>query len=327
MSDEQNPVLQAREILYKHGQKGVAIARESMLKEAITYAPLKEAVTYFMTSWEDILHPALLSLACEAVGGDAEKTPDIGAALVLLAGGADLHDDIIDGSTVKDGKPTVLGKYGKDLTILAGETLLFEGLYLLHQACEKFPKDHREPILQLLKEAFFKTSSIEAKENSLHGRTEVADEYLEMIKSKSAVAEATMKIGAIIGKGSADQVEALGSFGKTFSVLFTMRDEVIDTFEIDEVINRYKHECLPLPILLTLKDPKKALEIYRVLGKEKMSEVEFENLVDLVMDSDQTNVLKKEMHDSVRVEIEKLDALGLLGDYFAILLNSTIVDL
>jgi hypothetical protein len=60
--------------LYKHGQKGLDAARKAMLEETMPHQPLQEAVQYFMSSWEDVLHPALLWLACEAVGGKAEDT-------------------------------------------------------------------------------------------------------------------------------------------------------------------------------------------------------------------------------------------------------------
>lgn len=327
MSDEQKLVIQARDLLYKHGQKGLDLSRKVMLEETMPYQPLQEAVQYFMASWEDVLHPALLCLACEAVGGKAEDTTNVGAALVLLAGGADLHDDIIDGSLVKDSKPTVFGKFGKDLTVLGGDALLFKGLYLLHEACEPFTKQQKEPILELTKQAFFKISSVEAKETSLRGRTDSADEFFEMIKTKSAVTEATMKIGAIIGNGTPQEIETLGHYGKTLSVLFALRDEFIDVFEIDEVKNRYKNECLPLPVLLTLKDPAKAEKIIQLLSRERITETEIESLLDIVIDSKETNELKKELFSMVKEEEQRLQSLKIHRSSFVLLLKAMIEDI
>ena len=45
--------------------------------------------------------PALISMSCEAVGGDAEKTIPFGEAIVLISAAADLHDDVIDQSSSK----------------------------------------------------------------------------------------------------------------------------------------------------------------------------------------------------------------------------------
>ena len=159
---------------------------------------------------------------------------------------------------------------------------------------------------------------------SLRGRTDSADELYEMIKAKTAVTEAAMKIGAIIGKGKTDEIEALGSFGKTFSVLFALRDEFIDVFEVDEVVNRYKNECLPLPILVTFKDPKQAKRITQLLSKQKITKKEFEDLVDLVIESKETCELKQEMLSMVKAEEHNLRGMKLHQNDFKVLLNATV---
>ena len=79
------------------------LSKQAVLAEQIKYEPLREALRYFMEELcYDASHPTLLSLACEAVGGNPDATTDIGAALVLLAGAADIHDDIIDQSLTKE---------------------------------------------------------------------------------------------------------------------------------------------------------------------------------------------------------------------------------
>lgn len=319
--------LQARELLYEQGQKGVDLARSLMLEEKIPYEPLQQAVQYFISSWEDVLHPALLNLSCEAVGGNSAVTTRAGAALVLLAGGADLHDDIIDGSVVKDSKPTVFGKFGKDITVLAGDALLFKGLYVLHEACLGLSENQRESILKLVKEAFFGLSCVEAKETSLRGRTDSADECFEMIKAKSFVTEATMKIGAILGGATAEETETLGHYGKTLSILFTLRDEFIDVFELDELKNRYEHECLPLPVLLTFKDSKKAAELSKLLSVSPITEKQIEAVADLVIDSKETKDLKKQMSSMVKTELTSLKPIKNHKSAFKLLLNSMNEDL
>jgi octaprenyl-diphosphate synthase len=325
MATEKNLASQARDLLYKRGQKGLDRARQIMLQEKIFYKPLQEAIEYFMASWEDVLHPALLSLSCEAVGGNSEATVNVAAALVLLAGAADLHDDVIDQSTLKDSKPTVFGKYGKDLTVLSGEILMFKGLYALHEACDALPANQKQSVLEQTKQAFLGISSAEAKESGLHGRIDVAEEYLDMIKLKSSVSEATMKIGATIGEGTREQVEALGLWGKTFGILFTLRDEFIDIFEVSELENRYANESLPLPVLLAMKDEQTANSLKQKL--ENISEEQIDTIVNLVMDSAGVNDLKKEMVSMKEKVDANLQSLNLNGKVLELLLDSTIEDL
>jgi geranylgeranyl pyrophosphate synthase len=326
MATEKKLVLQARELLFKRGQKGLELARQLLLQEKIPYQPLQDAVEYFITNWQDVLHPTLLNLSCEAVGGNPQSTNAVAASMVLLAGAADLHDDIIDGSTQKDSKPTVFGKYGKDLTVLAGETLLFKGLYVLNEACLKLSESQRETVLQLIKKGFFGLSSAEAKEASLHGRIDVAEEYYGVIKLKSAISEVTMKIGATIGNGTAEQIEVLGHFGRTLSIVSILRDEFIDMVELAELKNRWEKECLPLPILLNLKDPEKSKKILALISEE-MTEENVDEVWNIVSESPESIGLLKEMCSMIENEIQSLQLGKILNDDFKLLLSSLIEDL
>lgn len=190
-------------ILQERGRKALEAARMAVLQEEVDFQPFRESLRYFMDYWEDVLHPALVSLACEAVGGNPDMTTRMGAATVLFAGAADIHDDVIDQSVNKGSKQTVFGRFGKDLAILTGDALLLKGTYLLHEACEPLPKSKKKAILGLIKRTFFEISSSEAKEASFRRKTDISgQEYLEIIRHKVAASEACTKIGAILGNGT-----------------------------------------------------------------------------------------------------------------------------
>jgi geranylgeranyl pyrophosphate synthase len=327
MAPKKELIKQVKALLWTRGQESLEIAKQAVLKEKIEFEPLQVALRYFIEFWEDVMHPALLSLACEAVGGNPDSTTHVAAAIVLLAGGADVHDDIIDQSTIKDSKPTVLGKFGKDIAILVGDALLFRGLYILHEACEALPKNQRQLILELTKQAFFRISSAEAKEISLKGKIDSAEEFLDMIKMKAAVGEVTMKIGAILGGGTSEEIELLGHYGKTLGILFTLRDEFIDVFELDELKNRAEKECLPLPILCTLKDASKAGTIMRIVGESPITEKEVEIILDLVINSKETRELKREMRSLTKEESQRLHLIKLHKKSLMLLLRSMMEDL
>lgn len=187
MAPEKKLMEQAIAILQQKGQKAVELAKQTVLQEHIEYKPLKEALRYFMEYWNDVLHPALVSLACEAVRGNPDTTTQLGAALVLLAGGADVHDDIIDQSVTKESKETVFGKFGRDVAVLVGDALLLKGIYLLHEASEPLPRSKRKAILNIVRQAFFEISGAEAKEARFRGKTDMpVQEYLEIIRHKVA---------------------------------------------------------------------------------------------------------------------------------------------
>jgi geranylgeranyl diphosphate synthase, type I len=297
MSSDGNLMDQVNALMVERSTKPMEKARQAVLKEQLRDEQLQEAVRYFMEEiWCSASHPTLLSLTCEAVGGNPEDTVDIGAAFAVLAGAADIHDDVIDQSRIKDSKPTVFSKFGPDIAIVAGDILWFKGMLMLIEACEPFSVEKKKEILILTKEGFFNIASAEAKE--IHCKRNVdlrPEEYFDIIKSKVSVAFAAAKIGAIIGGGNVDQIESLGCYGQCLGVLMTIRDEFIDMFENDELRNRYMNECLPLPMLYAFKDHLIKEEVLALLKIDVLSEIQVEKIVELVTASINLSRLRKEM--------------------------------
>lgn len=300
-------VEQVAYLLRQRGQNALDISKRAILQEKIGHKPLQEALNYFIdTTWPKILHPGLLSIYCEAVGGKPEETTQVGAAMVLLVGAADLHDDIIDQSAVKGSKPTVYGKFGRDIAVLAGDALLIEGMYLLNRALETYTENKRDSILGLIKQAFFDLSSAEANEAGLRGSTDLSGkQYLELVRKKVAVAEVTARIGAILGNGTVEEIEVLADYGHTLGLLLTIRDEFIDVFEPEELVNRYKNEILPLPVLYAFQDPLKRETILRLLTVGKLTAKKNEQILDIIIEGNEVVELKKEMKRLCEIELSR----------------------
>lgn len=304
MSPNKSLIKRMQIILEKRGRDALKIAKQIMLQENVTFMPAREALRYFLEEiWFDEMHPGLISLACEAVGGSPAITERLGAAMVLLAGSADVHDDVIDQSKMKYDKSTVFGKFGADIAILVGDALLFEGLYILHESCEQLSRDQKQLALSLVKEAFFRISDAEAKEAILKGRSSVSpEEYLSIIEMKAAVAEATMKLGALFGGGTQEEMDNLGHYGKTLGMLMTIRDEFIDIFESEELQNKAEKGCLPLPVLFAFKDSRKKGDIIQLLKKPKLTEEDIDRIVELTMESHWVQELKRKLVEMVEAE-------------------------
>ena len=310
-----------------YGQESLQLSRNYVLKEKIEYKPLGEALRYFSESWLDFLHPALISLSCEAVGGDKDKTVKIGAAIVLMAGAADIHDDIMDKSTAKESNPTILGKFGVDIAILTGDALLLKGVYLLHEACKTLPRKEQEEILDSVKNTFFEMSSGVAEENSLRSTLNISSEtFLNIIRQKVATAETTARIGAILGNASEREIAVMSHFGRTYGMLLSIRDEFIDIFEVEEIKNRLANECLPLPILLALQDEYRRKLLLNLLEKE-ITQENVERILDLSLDCESSKELIVKMKMMIDKEIMNLSIIKTHKDMLILLLNSTIEDL
>jgi len=314
-------------ILQEKGRVAVELAKRSVLGKRVEHAPLRDALRFFIEGWDDVLHPALVSLACEAVGGKPEATAKVGAALVLLAGCADIHDDVIDESVIKGSEQTVFGRFGKDLAILAGDALLLEGVYLLHEACENLEVTKKMAILDLVERAFFEISSAEAAETGLRGRIDIpGQQYLDIIRHKVAAGEAAARIGALIGDGTPEEVETLAEYGRVYGVLMSMRDEFIDVFEQDELSNRVEKEVLPLPIILTLADESKKPALLRLI-RGKITEEKIGEIVDIATNSAESARLISEMRRMVDQIILRIKALRYCRENLELVVTAALEDL
>jgi len=284
-------------IVEKRGKAAIEKAQEEILGLRHNGGAVSSALEYFAKT---ILHsnlpvfPALISLSCEAVGGKTEKTTAIGEAMTLIAIAADIHDDIIDKSTTKYGKKTVVGKFGRDVALLTGDALLFHGLVLLNRECESLSKKQKEAIVRITSEAFSEISNAEAKETFLRKKHDLTpQEYFDLIKQKAVVPEIHCKIGGILGNANDATVEALGRYGRAFGVVSTIRDEFIDVMEQPEFLSRITHECPPLPMLYAFQNLKIRDEIEAFIEGSKFTKKRVNEIVGLILGSAEVQELKK----------------------------------
>jgi geranylgeranyl pyrophosphate synthase len=322
---------QALILFRSRGKEAFEIAKQAVLQEKIAYKPLHEVLNYFIQeNWRAFQHPALISLTCEAVGGNPKETTAVGAAMILLAGAADIHDDIIDQSVTKGSKETVFGKFGRDIALLVGDALIFKGLRMLYEACEKFSAKKRKAILNLTREAFFELVSAEAKEAKFKGNLGVTpEEYWDIVQMRASITSAYARIGVIIGDGNQKQIETLGNYGKTFGVLTTLREDFIDIFEPDELQNRFKNECLPLPMLYAIRDEQIKKKIVAMLEKGKITEREAYTIVELIWNKKSVQNLIKEMHKMVEEVEQSLKTIkeSTLRRELALIIEATVEDI
>ena len=283
-------------IFRKKSEKGLEFAKNAILSEDIKSEKTREALEYYTSNWEIFIHPGLFSVACEAVGGNPDNAITVQAALAMLTASFDLHDDLIDGSKIKQGKPTVFGKFGKSMTVLLGDAFLIKSFILLLELSDKTPKNRMHRVAKALRMFLFKLGNAHVLEQSLKGRTDITlEEYTTVLELKASSVEADMQIGAIIGGGSSEEVETLTKFGKSIGILMTLREEFIDVLESKELYQRMKNEYLPIPILCAFQNPVVKKTIQNMLSQRRLSKKNFEKICDVTFQAKEVKQLKNYM--------------------------------
>lgn len=333
MNSDQQLTETVKGIIETKGKIAVEQAKNAILSLTSNTGIVPTALKYFaqMTIGYGLpVFPALTYLSCEAVGGNAEKATSVGAALRLIAGAADIHDDIIDQSSVKYSKKTLYGKFGRDVALLAGDVLLIQGSMLLYKECESLFTEQRKEILNLLSEALFEISDAEAKESHLMKNHNIMpNEYYEIIRQKAVVPEMHCKIGAILGNANKTNIEALGNYGRIFGIASIVRDEFIDLYEYPELQNRINNECLPLPMLYALQNSSIREEVKTYIGDSRHERRKLSMIRKRVLGSEQVGLLKKDLELSIRDGLKYLQTIGdnIYLKQLALLLRATMTDL
>lgn len=276
---------QVQKILEERGSKALEMARKAVLEEKIECKEIKEALRYFMTEyWNDLARPALLSLVCEAVGGDPKLTNSVAVPMTLISGAMDIHDDIIDESKVKQKRPTVFGKFEKNIALLTGDALMFKGLILLSQSLENTPNDKRKVILETIREMFFELGDAEALELQFRGRLYFQlEEYLKVLEKKASDVEAHTRISAILGGGTMEEIETLGRYGRFLGVLIVLRDDFRDSMDPLEMQHRLNSEHLPLPVLYATEED--WVLIGSIIQKNKITGKDARTVIEIAQNS------------------------------------------
>ncbi len=302
-------VEQVEKLLEERGKEALAMARNEVLHEKVESKEVQEALRYFMTEyWHDVTRPALMSLVCEAAGGDPDKATPVAVSMILISGAIDIHDDIIDESKTKGSRPTVLGKFGRDIALLVGDALLFKGFTLLYKAIEKgISTEKASFILNITKETFFKLGDAEACELRFRGSQDVTpDEYIHIVKKKAADVEAYTRISAILGDGTPEKVEVFGKFGRLLGMILVLRDDLIDMIEVEEMIHRINKEHLPLPILYALQNHKFKSELSPFLLKKEITENDAEKIFEVTEKAGGFKRLREQMENLAEEALQNI---------------------
>ncbi len=282
--------------LKRRSKKGREFAKQILQAEKIEHPKLRKALKHYMSHWNEFTHPGLFSMACEAVGGDPDDVVSTQAAIAMMTAAFDIYDDIIDKSKVKHEIPTVYGKFGAEMALLLGNAFLIEGFKLFVDSAVILPKEKEKSSLETLKKLVFEVGNAHALEVGLKERKTVApDDYMKITKMKAASIEADMYLGALFGRGKDAEVDVLARVGRILGILATLRDDLIDVFDIEELRQRISAQDLPLPLLFAMQDQEKKTKITNILSKPKITNNDVATLVDFTLEAKSVVQLKNQM--------------------------------
>ena len=185
--------------------------------------------------------------ACEAIGGDVSTCLPAAAALELLQGFLEIHDDVQSGSPQRAGRDAVWWKWGPAQAINAGDAMYAMARIAMFRLGERGAgPDSTFRAVQILDETSL--AVCEGRFHDLEARERIdlgIEEYLAMSSDKGAAMYAgAMKLGGHVGGADELLANVLAAFGSKIGLARQIRDDVDELWgrnePSDEVLNKKK---------------------------------------------------------------------------------------
>lgn len=189
---------------------------------------LYEPIVYSLENGGKRLRPILLLMACEAFGGNPEDARRAALGIEMYHNFTLLHDDVMDRSDLRRGKPTVFKKWGTDTAILSGDAMLtLAGDYM-----SEVPDSCLRTVLKEFNEMAVGVYEGQQLDMEFEQCDDVTlERYLEMIRLKTSVLlGAACSIGARIGGATDEEARAMYRFGESLGVAFQIQDDYLDVY-------------------------------------------------------------------------------------------------
>ncbi|MGQ0523742.1 MAG: octaprenyl diphosphate synthase [Betaproteobacteria bacterium] len=186
-------------------------------------ALIRQVAEYIISGGGKRLRPALLILAAGAFGYRGTHHHDLAAVIEFIHTATLLHDDVVDESALRRGRPTANSLFGNSASVLVGD-FVYSRSFQIMVAMENMR------VLKVLADATNVIAEGEVLQLMNCNNPDIDEQgYLQVIRYKTAkLFEAATRLGAILGGASRDEEDALATYGIHLGTAFQLIDDVLD---------------------------------------------------------------------------------------------------
>jgi len=264
------------------------------------------------------LRPRLVQLTA-GIGPqrDPLRAAELAAAVELLHNATLIHDDYVDESTHRRGRPTVAAAEGPERAVAVGD-------YYFAKATRLIAEMGNPGVTSAVAEALEAVCASQIDDVAMRGSYPGdRDSYMGVVRGKTAsLFAAACASGALLSGASAEVVEALRRFGDLLGVAFQMADDMVDFSPSSgkPVGLDIRQRVLSLPLIYAAEDREVGPEVRRLLAGT-LGDDEVGRVAELVASSDALPRVRNEARSLIDAAVRELDAVEVDG------LRTTLVSL
>jgi len=200
------------------------------------------------------LRPLLTLAAARLCGHDGARHVALAACVEFIHTATLLHDDVVDESALRRGRPSANALFGNQASVLVGD-------FILARAFQLMVEDGSLDVLRILSGAA--ATIAEGEVLQLVTQNDLATteaQYLQVVEGKTAALfAAAAEVGAVVAARSAEDQAALRHFGRSLGIAFQLVDDALDYAAEQAVLGKtvgddFREGKITLPVLLALAD-------------------------------------------------------------------------
>jgi secondary thiamine-phosphate synthase enzyme len=256
------------------------------------------------------LRPRLVQLTAH-IGPrhDPLRAAALAAAVELLHNATLIHDDYVDESTHRRGRPTVAAAEGPERAIAVGD-------FYFAKATRLIAEIGNNDVTSTIADALEAICAAQIDDVALRGAFPGDHEsYLKVVRGKTAALfAASCASGAQLSEATPDEVEALRRYGDLLGVAFQMADDMVDFSPSSgkPVGLDIRQRVLSLPLIYAAEDKQVGPEVRRLLAGS-LGDAEVNRVTELVRSSDALKRVGDEARALVEGALQELEAIELDG--------------
>ena len=282
------------------------LARQLMIDPEPVAAPMRRLVE----AGGKRLRPKLVQLTA-GIGPRSEplRAAGLAAAIELLHNATLIHDDYVDESTHRRGRPTVAAAEGAERAIAVGD-------YYFAKATRLIAEIGNRGVTSTVAEALEAICASQIDDVALRGAFPGDREsYLRVVRGKTAsLFSAACASGALLSEAPADVVGALRRYGDLLGIAFQMADDMVD-FSASSgkpVGLDIRQRVLSLPLIYAAEDRDVGPEVRKLLAGT-LGDHEVDRVAELVATSGALRRVREEAVQLIDEAVRELESVELDG--------------
>ena len=203
------------------------------------------------------LRPLLTLAASDLCNYSGASHIKLAAAIEFIHTATLLHDDVVDESFQRRGKPTANILWDNQSSVLVGD-------YLFSKSFQLMVETDSLKVLSILADASSTISEGEILQLSAVRNIKTDESaYFKIIEGKTAALfAAATEVGAVISNVERKKVDALANFGKALGISFQITDDLLDYVGSEEVLGKnigddFKEGKVTLPLIKAISKSSK----------------------------------------------------------------------